>query len=119
MYEEIKKLPHRFWLSSDEKIQIHFQDNKGLNMVKVREFGQKSSEHIYLLLPTLESDVFAFDTPNGRFTIGISSTKEEIFLSPLGIFLYPFGTTVCNPQTISINNTEQQTVNVEDNHVIN
>lgn len=88
-------------------------------MVKVREFGHKSSEHIYLLLPTLESDVFAFDTPNGQFTIGISSTNEEIFLSPLGIFLYPFGMTGCKPQGISINSAEYQTVNVEDNHVIN
>ncbi len=119
MYEEIKNLPRQYWLSSDEKIRLSFEDNKGLSMVKVSEIGQKISEHMYLLLPTLESDVFAFDTPNGRFTIGISSTKEEIFLSPLGIFLYPFGTTVCKPQTISINNTEKQTVNVAEIQVIN
>lgn len=74
---------------------------------------------MYLLLPTLESDIFAFDTPNGRFTIGISSTKEEIFLSPQGIFLYPFGKTGCQPQSVCINNAEYQTVNVEDDQVIN
>ncbi|MCX4278981.1 hypothetical protein [Muribaculum sp.] len=119
MYEQIEKLRHKFWLTSDKKIQLHFQDNKGLSMVKVYESGQTTSEHMYLLLPTFESEIFAFDTPNGRFTIGISSTKEEIFLSPLGIFLYPIGKTGCQPQSISINNAEYQTVNVADNQVIN
>ncbi len=83
MYEEIKKLRHSLWLTTDEKIQLIFQDNKGLSMVKVRERGDNRSEHMYLLLPTLESEVFAFDTPNGRFTVGISSTGEELFLSPI------------------------------------
>lgn len=88
-------------------------------MVKVRERGDNRSEHMYLLLPTLESEVFAFDTPNGRFTVGISSTGEELFLSPIGVFLYPYGQIGCKPQTISINNTEFQMVNNSATDIIN
>ena len=112
MYEEIKKLRHSLWLTTDEKIQLIFQDNKGLSMVKVRERGDNRSEHMYLLLPTLESEVFAFDTPNGRFTVGISSTGEEVFL-------YPYGQIGCKPQTISINNAESQMVNNSATDIIN
>lgn len=119
MYEEIKKLRHSLWLTTDEKIQLIFQDNKGLSMVKVRERGDNRSEHMYLLLPTLESEVFAFDTPNGRFTVGISSTGEELFLSPIGVFLYPYGQIGCKPQTISINNAEPQMVNDSATDIIN
>lgn len=110
MYEEIEKLRHRFWLTSDEKTRLYFQDNKGLAMVKVYEYEGSRTEHMYLLLPTLESNVFAFDTPNGRFTIGISSTGDELFISPLGVFLYPYGTTGCKPQPMNINGVASLTV---------
>ena len=79
-------------------------------MVKVYEYEGSRTEHMYLLLPTLESNVFAFDTPNGRFTIGISSTGDELFISPLGVFLYPYGTTGCKPQSMNINGVASLTV---------
>lgn len=111
MFEEIQKLPHRFWLTSDEKTRLFFKEVRELTMVEVHEYGEKMTKHMYILYPTLESNVFAFDTPNGHFLIGISSTGEELFLSPMGVFLYPYGKTGCHPQSMSVNSALPQTVN--------
>ena len=79
---------------------------KGLNMVSVLESSNRNVERSYILLPTLDTSVFVFDTPNGRFTIGICSEGKELLLSPIGIFLQPYGTPHIKSVDMSINNVK-------------
>ena len=101
MYEEIEKLNHCYWLSADESLTLFFQEIKGLITVKVKD-RKTQGEGIYLLLPTLKEDAFAFDTPSGHFIIGICEGGNELYLSPIGKFLYPWGQTGFKAQDMSV-----------------
>ena len=84
MYKQIESLPFSIWQNSDKTLRLRFIEVKGLNMVSVLESSNRNVERSYILLPTLDTSVFVFDTPNGRFTIGICSEGKELLLSPIG-----------------------------------
>lgn len=106
MHEQIEALPFSIWQNSDKTLRLRFIEVKGLNMVSVIESSNRNVERSYILLPTLDTSVFAFDTPNGRFTIGICSDGKELLLSPIGIFLQPYGTPNIRSVDMSINNVK-------------
>ena len=106
MYEQIEALPFSIWQNSDKTLRLRFIEVKGLNMVSVIESSNRNVERSYILLPTLDTSVFAFDTPNGRFTLGICSEGKELLLSPIGIFLQPYGTPHIKSVDMSINNVK-------------
>lgn len=106
MYKQIESLPFSIWQNSDKTLRLLFIEVKGLNMVSVLESSNRNVERSYILLPTLDTSVFVFDTPNGRFTIGICSEGKELLLSPIGIFLQPYGTPHIKSVDMSINNVK-------------
>jgi len=106
MYKQIESLPFSIWQNSDKTLRLRFIEVKGLNMVSVLESSNRNVERSYILLPTLDTSVFVFDTPNGRFTIGICSEGNELLLSPIGIFLQPYGTPHIKSFDMSINNVK-------------
>ena len=106
MYKQIESLPFSIWQNSDKTLRLRFIEVKGLNMVSVLESSNRNVERSYILLPTLDTSVFVFDTPNGRFTIGICSEGKELLLSPIGIFLQPYGTPHIKSVDMSINNVK-------------
>ena len=106
MYKQIESLPFSIWQNSDKTLRLRFIEGKGLNMVSVLESSNRNVERSYILLPTLDTSVFVFDTPNGRFTIGICSEGKELLLSPIGIFLQPYGTPHIKSVDMSINNVK-------------
>ncbi len=106
MYKQIESLPFSIWQNSDKTLRLRFIEVKGLNMVSVLESSNRNVERSYILLPTLDTSVFVFDTPNGRFTIGICSEGKELLLSPIGIFLQPYGTPHIKSFDMSINNVK-------------
>lgn len=106
MYKQIESLPFSIWQNSDKTLRLRFIEVKGLNMVSVLESSNRNVERSYILLPTLDTSVFVFDTPNGRFTIGICSEGKELLLSPIGIFLQSYGTPHIKSVDMSINNVK-------------
>ena len=106
MYKQIESLPFSIWQNSDKTLRLRFIEVKGLNMVSVLESSNRNVERSYILLPTLDTSVFVFDTPNGRFTIGICSEGKELLLSLIGIFLQPYGTPHIKSVDMSINNVK-------------
>lgn len=106
MYKQIESLPFSIWQNSDKTLRLRFIEVKGLNMVSVLESSNRNVERSYILLPTLDTSVFVFDTPNGRFTIGICSEGKELLLSQIGIFLQPYGTPHIKSVDMSINNVK-------------
>lgn len=106
MYKQIESLPFSIWQNLDKTLRLRFIEVKGLNMVSVLESSNRNVERSYILLPTLDTSVFVFDTPNGRFTIGICSEGKELLLSPIGIFLQPYGTPHIKSVDMSINNVK-------------
>lgn len=110
MYKQIESLPFSIWQNSDKTLRLLFIEVKGLNMVSVLESSNRNVERSYILLPTLDTSVFVFDTPNGRFTIGICSEGKELLLSPIGIFLQPYGTPHIKSVDMSINNVKATSI---------
>lgn len=110
MYKQIESLPFSIWQNSDKTLRLRFIEVKGLNMVSVLESSNRNVERSYILLPTLDTSVFVFDTPNGRFTIGICSEGKELLLSPIGIFLQPYGTPHIKYVDMSINNVKSTAI---------
>lgn len=110
MYKQIESLPFSIWQNSDKTLRLRFIEVKGLNMVSVLESSNRNVERSYILLPTLDTSVFVFDTPNGRFTIGICSEGKELLLSPIGIFLQPYGTPHIKSVDMSINNVKSTAI---------
>lgn len=108
MQNFLKNLKRYYWCSSDKSIRFTFDDVKGIPVVKVHEYRDyRSKERVYILQPTLSDHVATFDTINGRFTIGISENGDELFVSPLGIFLHdPYSTGLKNEDAQSINPSE-------------
>lgn len=119
MYEQIESLPFRIWQNSDKTLRLRFIEVKGLNMVSVLESSNRNVERSYILLPTLDTSIFVFDTPNGRFTIGICSEGKELLLSPIGIFLQPYGTPHIKSVDMSINNVKATTISGDTTSTIN
>lgn len=119
MYEQIEALPFSIWQNSDKTLRLRFIEVKGLNMVSVIESSNRNVERSYILLPTLDTSVFAFDTPNGRFTIGICSEGKELLLSPIGIFLQPYGTPNIKSVDMSINNVKTTPISGDTTSTIN
>lgn len=106
MHKQIESLPFSIRQNSDKTLRLRFIEVKGLNMVSVLESSNRNVERSYILLPTLDTSVFVFDTPNERFTIGICSEGKELLLSPIGIFLQPYGTPHIKSVDMSINNVK-------------
>ena len=100
MQNFLKNLKHSYWYSEDKNITMSFSDVKGIATVKVRENGNDR--------------LATFDTVTGRLTIGITESGEELFISPLGIFLYDSG-------AVALKNEDAQSINPKesDNNVIN
>lgn len=119
MYEQIEALPFSIWQNSDKTLRLRFIEVKGLNMVSVIESSNRNVERSYILLPTLDTSVFAFDTPNGRFTLGICSEGKELLLSPIGIFLQPYGTPHIKSVDMSINNVKTTPISGDTTSTIN
>lgn len=119
MYKQIESLPFSIWQNSDKTLRLLFIEVKGLNMVSVLESSNRNVERSYILLPTLDTSVFAFDTPNGRFTIGICSEGKELLLSPIGIFLQPYGTPNIKSVDMSINNVKTTPISGDTTSTIN
>lgn len=119
MYEQIESLPFSIWQNSDKTLRLRFIEVKGLNMVSVLESSNRNVERSYILLPTLDTSVFVFDTPNGRFSIGICSEGKELLLSPIGIFLQPYGTPHIKSVDMSINNVKATTISGDTTSTIN
>ena len=114
MQNFLKNLKHSYWYSEDKNITMSFSDVKGIATVKVRENGYLGKDRIYILKPTGNDRLATFDTVTGRFTIGITESGEELFISPLGIFLYDSG-------AVALKNEDAQSINPKefDNNVIN
>lgn len=110
MYEQIENLPLSLWDNSDRTLRLRFLEVKGLTMIKVIESSKRSIERSYLLLPTLDPGIFSFETPNGKFHIGICSEGKELLLSPLGVFLQPYGTPQIHAVDMNINSEQVTTV---------
>lgn len=89
---------------------ISFNELKGIPVVKVCEYNKSPfTEATYILRSTESENIVFFDSPKGRFTIGIVNGGSEIYLSPLGIFLYTYAEAkLMNEQSIDIN-TEDTT----------
>lgn len=119
MYEQIESLPFSIWQNSDKTLRLRFIEVKGLNMVSVLESSNRNVERSYILLPTFDTSVFVFDTPNGRFSIGICSEGKELLLSPIGIFLQPYGTPHIKSVDMSINNVKATTISGDTTSTIN
>lgn len=119
MYKQIESLPFSIWQNSDKTLRLRFIEVKGLNMVSVLESSNRNVERSYILLPTLDTSVFVFDTPNGRFTIGICSEGKELLLSPIGIFFQPYGTPHIKSVDMSINNVKATAIIGETTSTIN
>lgn len=114
MQNFLKNLNRNYWYSSDKNIVLIFEEIKGIATVKVRENGYYGKERVYILQPTSNDRLATFDTVTGRFTIGITENGEELFISPLGIFLY-------DSKTVDLKNEEAQSINPKesDSNVIN
>ncbi len=114
MQNFLKNLKRNYWYSSDKNIVLIFEEIKGIATVKVRENGYYGKERVYILQPTSNDRLATFDTVTGRFTIGITENGEELFISPLGIFLY-------DSRTVDLKNEEAQSINPKesDSNVIN
>lgn len=119
MYEQIESLPLSIWQNADKTLRLRFIEVKGLNMVSVIESSNRNVECSYILLPTLDNSVFAFDTPNGRFTLGICSDGKELLLSPIGMFLQPYGTPHIKSVDMSINNLKTTLINGDTASAVN
>lgn len=119
MYEQIEALPFSIWQNSDKTLRLRFIEVKGLNMVSVIESSNRNVERSYILLPTLDTSVFSFDTPNGRFTLGICSEGKELLLSPIGIFLQPYVTPHIKSVDMSINNVKTTPISGDTTSTIN
>lgn len=114
MQNFLKNLKRNYWYSSDKNIVLIFEEIKGIATVKVRENGYYGKDRVYILQPTSNDRLATFDTVTGRFTIGITDNGEELFISPLGIFLY-------DSRTVDLKNEEAQSINPKesDSNVIN
>lgn len=114
MQNFLKNLKHSYWYSEDKNITMYFSDVKGIATVKVRENGYLGKDRTYILQPTGNDHLATFDTVTGRFTIGITESGEELFISPLGIFLY-------DSRAVELKNEDSQSINPKDsdNNVIN
>lgn len=114
MQNFLKNLKRNYWYSSDKNIVLIFEEIKGIATVKVRENGYYGKERVYILQPTSNDRLATFDTVTGRFSIGITENGEELFISPLGIFLY-------DSKTVDLKNEEAQSINPKesDSNVIN
>ena len=114
MQNFLKNLKHSYWYSEDKNIMMYFSDVKGIATVKVRENGYLGKDRTYILQPTGNDRLATFDTVTGRFTIGITESGEELFISPLGIFLY-------DSRAVELKNEDSQSINPKDsdNNVIN
>ena len=108
MQNFLKNLNRNYWYSSDKNIVLIFEEIKGIATVKVRENGYYGKERVYILQPTSNDRLATFDT------IGITENGEELFISPLGIFLY-------DSKTVDLKNEEAQSINPKesDSNVIN
>lgn len=108
MYPNFLKLKTKSWWSSDTNLSIYFKELKGIPTVEVCEYNKyPCSKAIYILISTESENIVFFDTPKGRFTIGIANGGSEIYLSPLGIFLYPYEEAkLMNEQSIDINSKD-------------
>lgn len=113
MQNFLKNLKRSYWVSGDGDITLSFDDLKGIATVKVREYKGRTKECVYVLQPTTSDRLATFDTLNGRFTIAIADGGDELFISPLGIFLYDY----------SVSKTKNEDATgidpKDDNHVIN
>ncbi len=114
MQNFLKNLKHSLWYSEDKEITMVFSDVKGIATVRVRENGYLGKDRTYILQPTGNDRLAMFDTVTGRFTIGITESGEELFISPLGIFLY-------DSNAVKLKNEEARSINPKDfdNNVIN
>lgn len=110
MYEQIENLPFSIWYNSDKTLRLQFLEVKGLTMIKVTESSNRSIDRSYLLLPTLDTGIFSFETPNGTFHIGICSEGKELLISPLGVFLQPYGTPQIQGVDMNINSAKVTSV---------
>lgn len=108
MQNFLKNLKRNYWCSGDGELTFTFEDVKGIPVVKVHEYRDfRSKDRVYILQPSLSDHVATFDTITGRFTIGISASGDELFVSPLGIFLYDYYSTgLKNEDAQSINPKE-------------
>lgn len=114
MQNFLKNLKHSLWYSEDKEITMVFSEVKGIATVRVRENGYLGKDRTYILQPTGNDRLVTFDTVTGRFTIGITESGDELFISPLGIFLYDLS-------AVKLKNEEAQSINPKDsdNNVIN
>lgn len=78
------------WATNDRNITMFFREDKGTPFVEVKDYRTKSYEtYSYLIVPTMLSNVFAFETPTGRFAIAVMD-DDAVFLSPNGVYLFPY-----------------------------
>lgn len=113
MQNFLKNLKRLYWVSGDGDITLSFDDIKGIATVKVREYKERTKERVYVLQPTTNDRLATFDTLNGRFTLAIADGGDELFISPLGIFLYDYSVSKTkNEDAVGINPKD-------DKHVIN
>lgn len=91
MEEFFAKLKRKgVWATNDRNITMVFREDKGTPFVDVNDYRTKSYEkYSYLIVPTMLANVFAFETPTGRFAIAVMD-DEAIFLSPNGVYLFPY-----------------------------
>lgn len=116
MYPNFHNLKTTQWWSSDTDLSISVTELKGIPVVKVSEYNKyPTSSRTYILGCTESENIIFFDTPKGRFTIGIINGGSEIYLSPLGIFLYTYEEAkLMNEQSIDINSDDENICIISD-----